>query len=86
MERTSLNRRFGPRPCENHSGGPHLGSRRRILRPPRFQFGGINLLATSESPRGFLQALIWSRRSWLHARIASSIPPTPTIIMTRLML
>jgi len=39
-----------------------------------------------DAPRGFLQALICSRRPWPHARIASSNPPTPTIIITRFML
>ena len=47
---------------------------------------GIDLLAAPDAPRGFLQALIWSHRPWLHARIASSNPPTPTIIITRFML
>lgn len=41
---------------------------------------------TPDAPRGFLQALICSRRPWLHARIASSNPLTPTIIITRFML
>src|SRR5207248_6298203 len=45
---------------------------------------GIDLLAAPDAPRGFLQALMVAR-SWLHARIASSNPPTPTII-TRFML
>jgi hypothetical protein len=30
--------------------------------------------------------LIWPHRPWPHARIASSIPATPIIIITRLML
>src|SRR5437868_6930529 len=47
---------------------------------------GIDLLAAPDAPRGFLQALIRSHRPWLHARIASSNPPTPTIIITRFML
>ena len=47
---------------------------------------GIDLRAAPDAPRGFLQALIWSHRPWLHARIASSNPPTPTIIITRFML
>ena len=41
---------------------------------------------TPDAPRGFLQALICSRRPWPHARIASSSPPTPKIIITRFML
>ena len=52
----------------------------------RNQFDGINLRATPDAPNSFLQALIWSHRTWPHARIASSIPTTPMIIITRLML
>ena len=53
---------------------------------PRFHSAGIDLLAAPDAPRGFLQALIWSHRPRLHARIASSNPPTPTITITRFML
>jgi len=41
---------------------------------------------TPDAPGGLLQVLICSRRPWPHARIASSNPPTPTIIITRFML
>ena len=46
----------------------------------------VALDAQPDAPKGFLQALICSRRPWPYARIASSNPPTPTIIITRFML
>lgn len=40
----------------------------------------------SVATRSFMQALIWPRRGRPHACIASSNPPTPTIIITRFIL
>jgi hypothetical protein len=73
--------RNGPRPCENRAiwGAPaHLAAAELLIRWHR--------PLISMATKSFKQALIWPRRGWPHARIASSNPPTPMIAITRFML
>jgi hypothetical protein len=82
LKREPCDFRFWPRLCENPAtwGAPaHFTAAELLIRwngPP----------VVSVATGSFMQALIWSRRGWPHACIASSNPPTPTIIITRFML
>jgi hypothetical protein len=69
----------GPRPCENRATWgalAHFAAAEFLIRRNRPLSGNQELHAGAD----------WLRRDWPHARIASSNPPTPTIVITRFML